>query len=243
MRYFREIMSRSAALIKKHGLIANDDGIMVGLSGGKDSLTLLMVLKEFLRQSKYKYPLAAGYVDLGLGADYTPLQEFCDALNVPFLVEKTMIGPVVFEVRKEKNPCSLCAKMRRGAVNDLAKKNGFAKVALGHNREDYVETFLLNVFYAGRVDTFKPLTYLDRKDVTVIRPLLSVPEDLLKKHALNASLPVMKNPCPADGHTRREDMKEILKQLKALNENSIDLAFSALERLELGDMKGERKNR
>ena len=241
MRYFREIMSRSAGLIKKHGLIVNDDGIMVGLSGGKDSLTLLMVLKEFLRQSKYKYPLAAGYVDLGLGADYTPLQEFCDALNVPFLVEKTVIGPVVFDVRKEKNPCSLCAKMRRGAVNDLAKKNGFAKVALGHNREDYVETFLLNVFYAGRVDTFKPLTYLDRKDVTVIRPLLSVPEDLLKKHPLNASLPVMKNPCPADGHTRREDMKEILKQLKALNENSIDLAFSALERLELGDTKRERK--
>ncbi len=243
MRYFREIMSRSAALIKKHGLIDHDDGIMVGLSGGKDSLTLLMVLQAFLRHSKYKYPLAAGYVDLGLGADYSQLQAFCAEQNVPFLVEKTDIGPVVFEVRKEKNPCSLCAKMRRGALNDLAKKNGFAKVALGHNREDYVETFLLNVFYAGRVDTFKPLTYLDRKDVTVIRPLLSVPEELLKKHALNASLPVMENPCPAHGHTCREDMRQILNQLKALNENSIDLAFFALERLELEKTETERKNR
>lgn len=239
MRYFREIMSRSASFIKKHGLIKNEDGIMVGLSGGKDSLTLLMVLKAFLRHSKYKYPLAAGYVDLGLGADYSPLQSFCDELNVPLLIEKSDIGPVVFDIRKEKNPCSLCAKMRRGAVNDLAKKNGFDKVALGHNREDYVETFLLNVFYEGRVDTFKPLTYLDRKDVTVIRPLLSVPEELLKKHASNAQLPVVKNPCPADGHTRREDMRRILATLEDMNPSSVDLAFNALERLERNETKGK----
>ena len=215
---------------------------MVGLSGGKDSLTLLMVLKEFLRQSKYKYPLAAGYVDLGLGADYSEIEAFCAALEVPFLVEKSDIGPIVFDIRKEKNPCSLCAKMRRGAVNDLAKKNGFDKVALGHHREDYVETFLLNVFYGGRVDTFKPMTYLDRKEITVIRPMLAVPEELLKKHAANAQLPVLKNPCPADGHTRREDMKNILKLLESQNGNSIDLAFRALERLELGETKGKWEN-
>lgn len=242
MRYFREIMNRSASFIKKHGLIENEDGIMVGLSGGKDSLTLLMVLKEFLRQSKYKYPLAAGYVDLGLGADYSELKAFCATLEVPFLVEKSDIGPIVFDIRKEKNPCSLCAKMRRGAVNDLAKKNGFDKVALGHHREDYVETFLLNVFYEGRVDTFKPMTYLDRKEITVIRPMLAVPEELLKKHAANAGLPVLKNPCPADGHTRREDMKNILKLLEVQNENSIDLAFRALERLECGETKGKWEN-
>jgi tRNA(Ile)-lysidine synthase TilS/MesJ len=239
MRYFREIMSRSASFIKRHGLIENEDGIMVGLSGGKDSLTLLMVLKAFLRHSKYKYPLAAGYVDLGLGADFSPLQEFCDKLEIPLLIEKSDIGPVVFEVRKEKHPCSLCAKMRRGAVNDLAKKNGYDKVALGHNREDYVETFLLNVFYEGRVDTFKPMTYLDRRDVTVIRPMLSVPEELLAKHAVNAGLPVVKNPCPVDGHTRREDMRRILETLEEMNPNSIDLAFNALERCELNETKGK----
>lgn len=231
MRYFREIMSRSTSFIKEHGLIENEEGIMVGLSGGKDSMTLLMVLKAFLRHSKYKYPLAAGYVDLGLGADYSGLERFCKELDVPFYLEKTDIGPVVFEVRKEKNPCSLCAKMRRGAVNDLAKRSGYPKVALGHNREDYVETFLMNLFYAGRADTFKPLTYLDRKEVTVIRPLLSVPEELLRRHAENASLPVMENPCPADGKTTREDMRFLLEELQKKNGNSVELAFRGLERL------------
>lgn len=233
MRYFREIMSRSTAFIKEHGLIEDETGIMVGLSGGKDSMTLLMVLKTFLRQSKYKYPLAAGYIDLGFGADYSGLQAFCEELEVPLYVEKTDIGTVVFDIRKEKNPCSLCAKMRRGAVNDLAKRNGFSKVALGHNREDYVETYLMNLFYAGKAATFKPLTYLDRKEVTVIRPLLSVPEELLRKHADNVSLPVLKNPCPADGNTTREDMRLLLKQIEEMNERSIELAFRGLERLDI----------
>lgn len=239
MRYFREIMSRSTSFIKEHGLIENEEGIMVGLSGGKDSMTLLMVLKAFLRHSKYKYPLSAGYIDLGLGADYSGLENFCKEMDVPFFVEKTDIGAVVFDVRKEKNPCSLCAKMRRGAVNDLAKRNGYQKVALGHNREDYVETFLMNLFYAGKADTFKPLTYLDRKDITVIRPLLSVPEDLLRRHAQNVSLPVMENPCPADGKTTREDMRLLLEEIQKKNDLSIELAFRGLERLELNERKGE----
>ena len=231
MRYFREIMSRSTSFIKANELIDNEEGIMVGLSGGKDSMTLLMVLKAFLRHSKYKYPLAAGYVDLGLGADYSFLEKFCEEMEVPFFVEKTDIGPVVFDVRKEKNPCSLCAKMRRGAVNDLAIRNGYPKVALGHNREDYVETFLLNLFYAGKAGTFKPKTYLDRKGVTVIRPLLNVPEELLRKHAENVSLPVLVNPCTADGNTKREDMRLLLKKVEEMNPNAIELAFRGLERM------------
>ena len=160
-------------------------------------------------------------------------------MEVPFFVEKTDIGAVVFDVRKEKNPCSLCAKMRRGAVNDLAKRNGYRKVALGHNREDYVETFLMNLFYAGKADTFKPLTYLDRKDITVIRPLLSVPEDLLRRHAQNVSLPVMENPCPADGKTTREDMRLLLEEIQKKNDLSIELAFRGLERLEIERRKGK----
>lgn len=231
MRYFREIMSRSTSFIKANELIDNEEGIMVGLSGGKDSMTLLMVLKAFLRHSKYKYSLAAGYVDLGLGADYSFLEKFCEEMEVPFFVEKTDIGPVVFDVRKEKNPCSLCAKMRRGAVNDLAIRNGYPKVALGHNREDYVETFLLNLFYAGKAGTFKPKTYLDRKGVTVIRPLLNVPEELLRKHAENVSLPVLVNPCTADGNTKREDMRLLLKKVEEMNPDAIELAFRGLERM------------
>lgn len=123
--------------------------------------------------------------------------------------------------------------MRRGAVNDLAKRNGFAKVALGHNREDYVETFLMNLFYAGKAGTFKPMTYLDRKDITVIRPLLSVPEELLRRHAANVSLPIMVNPCTADGNTTREDIRLLLGQIEKMNDRSIELAFRGLERLEI----------
>ncbi|MDO4541538.1 MAG: tRNA 2-thiocytidine biosynthesis TtcA family protein, partial [Bacillota bacterium] len=198
MRYFREIMKRSAGLIKNHGLISDDNGIMVGLSGGKDSLTLLMVLAEFHKYSKYKYDLAAGYVDLGLGADYSEMASFCQNLGVPLYVEKSDIGPIVFDVRQEKNPCSLCAKMRRGALNDLAKKNGFPKVALGHHQDDYLETFFLNLFFEGRFDILKSETYLSRMDIRVIRPMLAVPEELIKKHAANVGLPVVFNPCTAD---------------------------------------------
>ncbi len=232
MRYFREIYGRTLAFIKSHNLIDNEDGIMVGLSGGKDSFTLLTVLNTFLRSSKYKYPLAAGYVDLGLGAERSEMERFCAELNVPLFVEETDIGAVVFDIRGEKNPCSLCAKMRRGALNDLAKRNGYDKVALGHNREDYVETFLLNLFYAGKADTFKPKTYLDRKGVTVIRPMLSVPEELIRRHARNVGLPVVKSPCSADGNTVREDMRLLLRAIEEKNGNAVELAYRALDRLE-----------
>ncbi len=239
MRYFREIYKRSAHFIKNHGMLTSSDGVMAGLSGGKDSLTLLQVLATFLRQSKYKYPLAAGYIDLGMGADIRPLEEFCHALSIPLFVENTDIAAVVFDIRKEKNPCSLCAKMRRGALNDLAKKNGFSKVALGHHQDDYVETFLLSTFFEGRVDSFKPVTYLDRKDITVIRPLLSVPETLICKHAQNAGLPIVKNFCPADGHTRRDDIKRILREIEVISPMGKELAFRALERQYMDAIKGD----
>lgn len=239
MRYFREIMKRSVSFIKSHGLIQDDRGIMVGLSGGKDSLTLLMILSEFKKYSKYKYDLAAGYVDLGLGADYENMASFCRKIGVPLYVEKSDIGTVVFDIRQEKNPCSLCAKMRRGALNDLACKNGFKKVALGHHQDDYLETFFLNLFFEGRFDILKAETYLSRRDITVIRPMLSVPEDLIRKHAANIDLPLVTNPCKADGHTRREDMKSILSQASAINPVGKELAFRALDREYLGLTKSK----
>lgn len=239
MRYFREIMKRSATFIKSHGLIQDDSGIMVGLSGGKDSMTLLMVLAEFHKVSKYKYDLAAGYVDLGMGADYSGMAQFCQDLGVPLYVEKSDIGAVVFDIRQEKNPCSLCAKMRRGALNDLAAKKGFPKVALGHHQDDYLETFFLNLFFEGRFDILKAETYLSRRDIKVIRPMLSVPEGLIKKHAANISLPVVFNPCPAAGHTKREDMKEWLTQVTELSPMGKELAFRALDREYLGITKAK----
>lgn len=239
MRYFREIMKRGTAFIKSHNLIQDASGIMVGLSGGKDSLTLLMLLAEFQKYSKYKYPLAAGYVDLGLGADYSEMADFCKTLGVELYVEKSEIGPVVFEVRQEKNPCSLCAKMRRGALNDLAQKHGFPKVALGHHQDDYLETFFLNLFFEGRFDILKSETYLSRRDITVIRPMLAIPEELIKKHAINANLPVVYNPCKADGHTKREDMKNWLKGLADFGPLGKELAFRALNREYLGLTKNK----
>lgn len=239
MAPFREIYIRSTSFIKKHRLIDDERHIMVGLSGGKDSMALLQVLSSFQRHSRYKYKLAAGYVDLGLGADYAPLATFCRDLDVPFFREPTYIGTVVFDIRKEKNPCSLCAKMRRGALNDLAKREGYDKVALGHNQDDYIETFLLNTFFEGRIGTFAPLTYLDRKEVTVIRPLLSVPEKLLLRHSRATLLPLVKNPCPVDGKTKRADMLRILDEIEQLHRGSKELAFRALERLELGE-RGEK---
>lgn len=242
MRYFREIMGRSASFIKSHELIADDRGIMVGLSGGKDSMTLLMVLAAFLKHSKYKYELAAGYVDLGMGADYSEMAAFCREAGIPLFVEKSDIGTVVFDIRKEKNPCSLCAKMRRGALNDLAKKNGFPKVALGHHQDDYLETFFLNLFFEGRFDILKPSSYLDRKEITVIRPLLSVPEALIEKHTVNAKLPIVFNPCKADGNTKREEMKAWLKEVTAINPVGKELAFRALDREQQGLTKGKWEN-
>ncbi|MEG1822977.1 MAG: tRNA 2-thiocytidine biosynthesis TtcA family protein [Clostridiales bacterium] len=239
MRYFKEIMKRSSDLIKNHGLINDSQGIMVGLSGGKDSMTLLMILAEFQKSSKYKYNLAAGYVDLGLGADYTQMALFCEKLNVPLYVEKSEIGTVVFDIRKEKNPCSLCAKMRRGALNDLAKKNGFNKIALGHHQDDFLETFFLNLFFEGRFDIMKSSSYLDRMDITVIRPMISVPEELIKKHTANVDLPVVFNPCTADGKTKREEMKIWLEKMDAISPMAKELAFRALDRESKGLTKSK----
>lgn len=230
MRYFREIYGKSTLYIKKHEMLASEDGVMVGLSGGKDSLTLLQVLSSFLRHSKYKYPLAAGHIDLGMGADIQPLKDFCQTLDIPLFVEKTDIGPIIFDVRKESNPCALCAKMRRGALNALAKKNGYTKIALGHHQDDYVETFLLSTFFEGRIGSFKPVTYLDRMEVTVIRPLMAVPERLIIQHAANADLPIVKNLCPANGYTKRNEMKRLLKDVESVSPMGKELAFRALER-------------
>lgn len=225
------IMRRTTKAIQDFDMIQDNRGIMVGLSGGKDSSTLLYILHKFQRSSRVKYPLAAGHVGMGWDVNCTPLARFCESLGVPFYYEPTKIGPIVFDVRREKNPCSLCAKMRRGTLNNLAKKHGYDKVALAHHMDDVVETILLKMFYEGRIESFTPVTYLDIRNLTVIRPFVYVAEQEIRKLAKQLELPVIANPCPANGSTKRQEMKEILKTIEQYNPLAKERAITALKKL------------
>lgn len=237
---FDEINKRMKKAIVQHDLISDDQPILVGLSGGKDSMTLLYALKQFQRISKYKYMLAGGHVSLGFPQDdIAPMIRFCQDMDVPFFCEKTEIGPIIFEHRKETNPCSLCAKMRRGALNTLAKEKGFSKIALAHHQDDAVETLLLNLFYEGRVASFKPLTYLDRMGLTVIRPFVYVPEDQISYFARAASLPICKSNCPQNCQGKRQEMKKVVAELETIAPLGKDRVTGALDRLFQSDWDGK----
>jgi len=199
----------------RFSLIADGDHICVGLSGGKDSLALLAALARYGQFSHKSFTMTAITVDLGFPCDFTPLDAFCKSLGVPFVLVPTDIGHVVFEVRREQNPCALCAKMRRGALNEAAKSRGCNKVALGHNREDALETLMLSLFFESRLHTLPPVTYLSRTDLTVIRPLLTCPESELKAAARRFDMPVLTSPCPAAGRTQRQEVKELMTMMEA----------------------------
>lgn len=225
-----ELMKRFKRAVSSHQLIDDEQPILVGLSGGKDSILLLHALHLFLPVSKYKYRLAAGHVALGFaGEDSRPLAAYCESLGIPFFEEKSNIAEIVFEARKESSPCSLCAKMRRGALNSLAKKHGFNKIALGHHQDDVLETLLLRTFFEGRIGSFNPRTYLDRMDITVIRPFVYVPEDLIRYCVEKLNLPVTQSCCPANGYTKREDMKDIVRKIASLTPHARDRASHALD--------------
>ena len=229
---FDEINKRMKKAIVNHGLILDDQPIMIGLSGGKDSMTLLYALKQFQKISKHKYALAAGHVSLGFPQDdIAPMVHFCQKLDIPFFLEKTEIGAIIFDYRKETNPCSLCAKMRRGALNTLAKEHGFSKIALAHHQDDVVETLLLNLFYEGRMASFKPLTYLDRMELTVIRPFVYVPEEQISYFVRTTSLPICKSNCPQNCQGKRQEMKKIVAHLETLAPMGKDRVTGALDRL------------
>lgn len=195
-------------------LIEDGDKIAVGVSGGKDSLVLLSALAAYRRFSPEKFGLYAVTVDMGLGADYTPVQELCEKLEVPYTLERTDIGDIIFNVRKEKNPCSLCAKMRRGALASVIGRMGCNKLALGHHADDLIETFLLSLFYEGRLSTFAPKAFMSRSGVTVIRPLIYTDEADVSALARDMKLPVVYNPCPADKHTQRQYVKDLIASVK-----------------------------
>ncbi len=199
---------------EKFGLIDDGDVICVGVSGGKDSLLLLFALSIYKKFCKKNFTLKAVTVSLGFEPfDTTDIQAFVENLGIEYRRVDSDIGDVVFNIRKEKNPCALCANMRRGAVNSAAKEMGCNKVALAHHRDDAIETLLMSLFFEGRLNTFAPRTYLSRIDLTVIRPFVYVPEEIIRGCAIDNNLPVIKNPCPSDGFTKRQDVKELIEAL------------------------------
>ncbi|MDQ0461890.1 tRNA(Ile)-lysidine synthase TilS/MesJ [Clostridium sardiniense] len=208
----QKLLSKTRQAINDFQLIEDGDKIAVGLSGGKDSLTLLHILKAYQRFSPQKFDLIAITLNPG-DVDNSPLHKLCENLSVEFHEIQTNITEIVFDIRKEKNPCSLCANLRRGALNDNAKKLGCNKVALGHHKDDAIETLMLSISYEGRINCFSPKSTMEKYDVTLIRPMVYIDESMIRKAVQLYNYPVIKNPCPADGKTKRQDIKELIRNM------------------------------
>lgn len=234
MEQMKRVLSFVRRAVDDYEMIHEGDKIAVGVSAGKDSLTLLCAMAELRRFYPKRFELCAITVDMGFeGADFSQIRRLCESLDVPYHVIPTQISTIIFDVRKEKNPCSLCAKMRRGALYRGAKELGCTTVALGHHFDDVVETFMLNLFYEGRIGCFQPVTYLSNTDIHMIRPMIYMPEKDVRYFASRAALPVMKSPCPADGNTEREEMKQLLHSLERQNKGLRYRIFGAIQRGEI----------
>ena len=227
----RKMLSLTRGCIDGYSMINPGDKIAVGVSGGKDSLSLLVLLAELRRFYPSPFQLVAITLDMGFkNADFGPVARLCEKIDVPYIIKKTDIAHVIFDVRQEANPCSLCAKMRRGLLNTAALDAGARKIALGHHLDDAVETFMLSLLYEGKIGCFMPVTYLDRMDVTHIRPLLYASEREVRNFAARQNLPVIHNPCPADKHTKREEVKTLLARLEKDYPGLRKRLFGALQR-------------
>lgn len=208
MNELRRILSFTRRAVADYDMIQAGDRVAVGISGGKDSLTLLLALAEMRRFYPVPYEVVGITVDMGFaGVDFSDIAALCEQLGVAYHRIPTEIAHVIFEVRQEPNPCSLCAKMRRGALHSAAKELGCNKIALGHHFDDAVETFMLNLFHEGRLGCFSPVTYLSRRDLTLIRPLIYAKEKDVRYFVSHTTLPILASPCPEDKHTERETMK------------------------------------
>ena len=219
--------------VEDYKMIRAGDRIGVGVSGGKDSLALLVLMSELRRHCGIDFYLEAVTVDLGFGMDFAPIQELCDRLQIPLTVVKTEIAPIIFEYRQEKNPCSMCAKMRRGALNQALLDRGLNKLALGHHFDDAVETFVMNLIYEGRIGCFQPVTDLDRTGIIQIRPMLYIHEKTVEAFAQRMELPVVQNRCPVDKRTKREEIKNLVYDLSAKYPDLKERIFGAMQRLPL----------
>lgn len=225
----QRLLSYTRKAVDEYQMIEEGDHIAVGISGGKDSLTLLYALHGLKRFYPKKFDLTAITVDLGYEEfDLTPIQELCKELEIPYIIEKSDIYNILFNIRKESNPCSLCAKMRKGALNDAIKKVGCNKIAYAHHKDDIIETMLLSLIFEGRFHSFSPRTYLDRMDLTVIRPIMFVDEMDVIGFQNKYQLPVVKSKCPVDGHTKRQYAKELVRQLNQEHPGAKERMFHAI---------------
>lgn len=230
-------MQRMVGLLRRcvedYEMIQEGDRIAVGVSGGKDSLVLLRLMAALRQYHNRPFSLHAVTVDMGLGMDFSGVEALCRELEVPFTLVKTEIGPIIFDYRKEKNPCSMCAKMRRGALNQAILDLGLNKLALGHHYDDAVETFLMSLLYEGRISCFQPVTELDRTGVIQIRPMLYIHEKTVDNFARREGLPVVENRCPADKHTKREEVKDLVFRLSQEYPDLKERIFGAMQRYPL----------
>lgn len=241
----KNLLSYARRAVDDFNMIEDGDSIAVGVSGGKDSLTLLCILAELCRFYPKKFTLHAvtidmGFAEIGRGApDFEGIAKLCRALDVPFHIVPTHMARVIFEDRAERSPCSLCSNMRRGIINDTAVSLGCNKLAYGHHNDDLIETFFLNLIHEGRLGAFFPVTYLSRRNITVIRPLIYVPEISIRDFAARNNLPVAPPICPADGNTQREAVKQMLCELSREYKGLKNRIFNAIRKAGLLEQRGE----
>lgn len=228
------------AIVKRaildYGMISDGDRIVVGMSGGKDSGVLLYALDAIRRTAPIKFDIRGVYLDLGFGMEYKPLEEYCRKLGVSFRHQPTGIGEIVFDVRNEKNPCALCSTLRRGAINELALELGCNKVALGHHLDDVVDTFFMSLLYTGQLRTFSPNTFLDRTGLHMIRPLVYLGQETVRELAALEKVPIIENPCPASGLTKREEIKKLVSGLTVKYPDLREKLLVALQGAELNNL-------
>ncbi len=239
----RKLLSYTRRAVDDYNMINEGDRVAVGVSGGKDSIALMLALNGLKRFYPKKFELVAITLSLGFeGADYSPLIKLCEENGIELIIEQTNIAEIVFDIRKEESPCSLCAKMRRGALHDVAIKHGCNKVALGHHNDDVIETFFLCLFQEARISCFAPVTYLDRRNITLIRPFIYVPENEIKHFIKANDIEVIHNPCPADGVTKRQYMKDLIRDLCKENIGLKERIFHAVNTSKIDGWGGDIKN-
>lgn len=226
----QQVLSIVRKAVDDYHMIDDGDRIAIGISGGKDSLTLLYALHGLQRFYPKQFTIHAVTVDLGFeNLKLDEIRKLCDSMNIPYHIIKTDIGKIIFEDRKESNPCSLCAKMRKGALNSAIKELGCNKVAYAHHKDDVVDTMIMSLIYEGRFHTFRPVTYLDRMELTVIRPLIYMKEADVIGFVNKYDVPVVKSPCPADGHTKREYVKMLIQGINKETPGVRDRMFTAVQ--------------
>ena len=238
----QKLLSYTRRAVDHYHMIEEGDRIAVGVSGGKDSLALLVALANLRRFYPKHYDVVAITLEMGYEEmDFSAVQALCDSLGVEYIRVPTQIKQIVFDIRREESPCSLCAKLRRGALHDAALAAGCKKVALGHHFDDVVETYMLSLMYEGRISCFKPVTWLDRRGITLIRPLLYTPEHYIRSFARRENLPIVHNPCPADGNTKRQEVKELLCTLEKEHRGLRERIFGAIQRYPLDGWAPDRE--